>query len=185
MKSFLYKDSYSEKMLIVFLLAVILCVVKATHGFVLMQMPTENVSDYHSNILTINSIFSGFALTNLGILLSISDDQLIKKLEGTDILKKRNSVIAHSIIFGAISIFVSLFFLLDINFTWLSTIISEKVWELWNYFLFNIEILTLCVSILYFILSIKKMIELLSHIYIPKPKLTDELVEELKNELKK
>lgn len=185
MKKFIYKDNYSIKVVLILLVAVLLCVIKEFKGFVLIQMPVADVSDYHSNILTINSIFSGFALTNLGILLSISDDQLIKKLEGTDILMKRNIVIAHSIIFGAISIFVSLVFLLDINFAWVRCRIIETVWGFWIYLLFNVEILTLCVSIFYFILSIKKMIELLSHIYIPRPKLSDEVVEALKDKLNK
>lgn len=185
MKKFIYKDNYSMKVILVLLIAVLLCVIKELRGFVLIWMPVTGVSDYHSNILTINSIFSGFALTNLGILLSISDDQLIKKLEGTDILMKRNIVIGHSIIFGSISIFVSLVFLLDINFTWVRTRTIEVVWDFWNYLIFNMEILTLCISIFYFILSIKKMIELLSHIYIPRPKLSDEVVEELRKKLGK
>ena len=88
------------KILGVGLMALILSIFAHKMNYIVIPMPQDNIPEYHTNILTINSIFSGFALTNLGILLTMSDDQLIKKLEGTDILKKRNIVIGHSIIFG-------------------------------------------------------------------------------------
>ena len=106
-------------------------------------MPSKNSVDYHTDILTVNSIFCGFALTNLGILLTISDDQLIKKLEGTDILQKRNSVIGHSIIFGAISIFISMFWVLKINFNFLRKIFNEEIISMICELLFYIVIFSL------------------------------------------
>lgn len=183
MKKFMYKNNYSTKVILTFLIAIIFCMLKGIFKFEIIQMPVTGWNDYHSDILTINSIFSGFALTNLGILLSVSDDQLVKKLEGSDILLKRNVVIAHSIIFGAISIFISLVFLLNFNTILIKNIIGDHIWNYIKYFLFEVEVLTLGISILYFILSIKKMIELLSFIYVPKPKLSDEVIAELKNKL--
>ena len=93
---FLYKQNYVTKILGVGLMAVILCIFAHKMNYIVIPMPQDNIPEYHTNILTINSIFSGFALTNLGILLTMSDDQLIKKLEGTDILKKRNCLLYTS-----------------------------------------------------------------------------------------
>ena len=133
---FLYKQNYVTKILGVGLMAVILCIFAHKMNYIVIPMPQDNIPEYHTNILTINSIFSGFALTNLGILLTMSDDQLIKKLEGTDILKKRNIVIGHSIIFGAISIFISVFWVLKINLGFFSAIIGKEYFLVIREFLF-------------------------------------------------
>lgn len=145
-------------------------------------MPSKNIVEYHIDILTINSIFSGFALTNLGILLSITDDQLIKKLEGTDILQKRNIVIGHSIIFGAVSIFLSMLWVLKINLNFVEVLVGKWI-EVLKEFIYYLEIFSLIISVLYFILSIKKMIELLSLIHVPKKRYTNEQVEGMKKKI--
>lgn len=163
----------------------LMCFVDNFGGYEIIASPTQEIKEYHLDILTINSIFSGFALTNLGILLSISDDQLVKKLEGTDILQKRNVVIVHSIIFGAISIFLALLFTLNINIEVIRGLIGEKTTKIFHSFCFYLEIVSLCVSIMYFILSIKKMVNLLAYIYVPKPKFNDEVIQELKQKLNK
>ena len=183
MKKFIYKNNYLDKVVFACIFSIIICIIKATFDFEILKIPTKEVRGYHSDILTINFIFSGFALTNLGILLSISDDQLVKKLEGTDILTKRNTVIAHSIIFGAISISTSLPYVLNFNFDWARSLFGKSIWFYSKYFFFNLEILSLCFSILYFILSIRQMIKLLSVVYVPRPKLSDNDIDELKQKI--
>lgn len=171
-------------MAILAVLSIFLCYISNKLKYSFISMPYTDISQYHLNILTINSIFCGFALTNLGILLSITDDQLVKKLEGTDILQKRNIVMAHSIIFGSISIFISMFWVLKINFNFFTYFLGNKL-EVIKEFLFYMEIFTLIFSILYFILSIKKMIELLSLIHVPKRRYTDEQIEEMRKKILK
>ena len=173
---FLYKQNYVTKILGVGLMAVILCIFAHKMNYIVIPMPQDNIPEYHTNILTINSIFSGFALTNLGILLTMSDDQLIKKLEGTDILKKRNIVIGHSIIFGAISIFISVFWVLKIN-------LGKEYFLVIREFFFYIEIISLVISIFYFLLSVEKMIQLLNLLHIPRKRYTDKQVDELKKRI--
>lgn len=167
------------------IMAAVMCLLDLWGGYEFIGKPITDVKGYHLDILTTNSIFCGFALTNLGILLSISDDQLIKKLEGTDILKKRNTVIVHSIIFGAISIFFALLFVLDINIQAIRGLIGNEIVRVIATFYFYLEIISLCFSIAYFILSIKKMINLLAHIYVPKPKFSEDDICQMKDDLKK
>ena len=114
LKSIVYNKNYKSKIIIVLLISVILGFIGYYKNVFIFEYP-PNADDYHMNILTINSILSGFSLTNLGILISISDAQLIKKLEGTDLLNKRNVVISYSIIFGSMSIVASLLFIFKIN----------------------------------------------------------------------
>lgn len=113
----------------------------------------------------------------------MSDDQLIKKLEGTDILKKRNVVIGHSIIFGAVSIFISVFWVLKVNLNFISCIIGKENFLLVKEFFFYTEILSLIISIFYFLLSVGKMIQLLNLLHIPRKKYTDDEVSKLKEQI--
>lgn len=173
------------KLVILIVFSIILCIVSHILNYSLIYMPSENISEYHMGILTVNSIFCGFALTNLGILLSITDDQLIKKLEGTDILQKRNIVIGHSIIFGAVSCLLSIFWVLRVNFSFLNIFFSKELLAIFKEFFFYVEVFSLVFSILYFILSVKKMIELLSLIHIPKKRYTEEQIENMKRKIHK
>lgn len=181
--SFIYKQNYKVKIFLLFAMAAGLCVVSEIVGYEIIPMPIKNVSEYHSNILTINSVISGFTLTNLGILLSIADDQLIKKLEGTDILQKRNIVMGYSMIFGAISIFVSVFWVLKINLSFVRKIISSELFSLAEEFFFHVEILSLLMSIFFFLISIAKMIQLLGLIHVPRRKYSEEQVNKLKDQI--
>ena len=183
MMSFLYKQNYVTKFAFLVMISAALCAVSALTGYDIMVTPEEDITKYHSEILTINSIFSGFALTNLGILLSISDDQLVKKLEGTDILQKRNIVIGHSIIFGAISILVSMLWVLNINFAFAHKVLNARIIETIKEFLNYIEMLSLIASIAYFLLSIKKMIQLLAMLHVPRKRYSDKQIEDMKNKI--
>ena len=180
---FLYKTNYITKIFIVGIASIGLCILSHKANYVIIPMPQKNVSEYHSGILTINSIFSGFALTNLEILLTMSDDKKKKKLEGTDILKKRNVVIGHSIIFGAVSIFISVFWVLKVNLNFISCIIGKENFLLVKEFFFYTEILSLIISIFYFLLSVGKMIQLLNLLHIPRKKYTDDEVSKLKEQI--
>lgn len=180
---FVYKQNYFTKVIILCIFALVLCILSDVLDYKFVIMPESNITDYHTDILTVNSIFCGFALTNLGILLSISDDQLIKKLEGTDILQKRNIVIGHSIIFGSISIFISMFWVLKINFKFIENFIAKRIIGLLQEFFFYIEIISLLISILYFIVSIKKMIELLALLHVPKKRYSEKQVDNMKKKI--
>lgn len=179
---FIYKQNYVTKLVALAAFSLLLCAISHFLNYKFINMPSKNIVEYHIDILTINSIFSGFALTNLGILLSITDDQLIKKLEGTDILQKRNIVIGHSIIFGAVSIFLSMLWVLKINLNFVEVLVGKWI-EVLKEFIYYLEIFSLIISVLYFILSIKKMIELLSLIHVPKKRYTNEQVEGMKKKI--
>lgn len=99
--------SKTNRMIQLILFGIVLCILNHKMNYRVIPTPNDTASKYHSNILIINSIINGFALTNLVILLKISDDKIIKKLDGTDILKKRNDIIEKSIVFGMVSMCIS------------------------------------------------------------------------------
>lgn len=179
LKVLIYSKNYRLNIFLFFIIT--LCIFlfgRFTHIY-LFIINIGNESDYHSNILTINSILSGFSLTNLGILISISGDQLVEKLKGTDILVKRNILISHSICFGAISIMASLLFVLNINIQK-----AKNFTTMFYEYLFVVEIASLFLSIIYFLLSIKKMIQLLTYIYVPKKPYTCDKIDRLREQMK-
>lgn len=176
--NFIYKKDYIWKIILLVLVSLAICLVGEFCEVYLFYVDISDKIEYHFNIITINSILSGFSLTNLGILISISSDQLIEKLKGTDILIKRNILISYSIVFGAISIFISLLFVLDFQ-----VVIKGRIIEIWNNFLFIVEILSLILSVLYFLLSLRKMIQLLSYMYIPRERYTEEKIDRLKKSM--
>lgn len=159
-------------------MSLLICLIGNIGKVYVFKVDISNPVEYHFKVLTVNSILSGFSLTNLGILISISSDQLIEKLKGTDILMKRNILISYSIIFGAISIFLSLLFVVNIGIENDNTIINSIV-----HFLFITEIVSMFLSIIYFMLSIRKMIQLLSYIYIPQQKYTCDKIQRIKEQM--
>ena len=177
-KSFIYNTNYVGKIMFMLVFSLILSLWDDIFEYYLIYITVEDSVEYHFNIITINSILSGFSLTNLGILISISSDQLIKKLEGTDILIKRNVLISYSIIYGAISILISLFFVLDLHL-----VIKGVPISFIGDFFFTAEIIALILSVVYFLLSLRKMIQLLSYIYIPKRKYTAAKISLIKSQM--
>lgn len=175
---YLYKTNYTTKVMLVFLIALIVCIIGNVFDFYVFEVEITDPVEYHFKILTVNSILSGFSLTNLGILISVSGDQLIEKLKGTDILVKRNVLISYSIIFGAISIIISLVFVVNINLK-----INDTLKIYLDNFMFILEMLSLYLSIIYFLLSVRKMIQLLSYIYIPKKVYTCDKINKIKKQM--
>lgn len=66
LKSIVYNKNYKSKIIIVLLISVILGFIGYYKNVFIFEYP-PNADDYHMNILTINSILSGFSLTNLGL----------------------------------------------------------------------------------------------------------------------
>lgn len=177
--NFLYSKNYKLKIILFFIITFFVYLISEITSFYLFFVNIGNETEYHSNILTINSILSGFSLTNLGILISISSDQLIEKLKGTDILNKRNILISQSICFGAISIMSSLMFVLNFNVPML-----QKITNILYDYLFVVELTSLLLSIIYFLLSIKKMIQLLTYLYVPKRPYTYDKIQRIRKQMK-
>lgn len=175
---YLYNKNYTFKVILVLIISLIVCLIGNIFHFYLFVINISDPIEYHFKILTINSILSGFSLTNLGILISVSGDQLIEKLKGTDILVKRNILISYSIIYGSFSIFISLIFVVNIDIKLNKVLLGY----ISNYFLI-LEMFTLFLSIVYFLLSVRKIIQLLSYIYIPKKTYTPEKYNRIKQQM--
>lgn len=175
---YFYSKNYYAKVILVMIISLLVCLIGNIFHFYIFIIDITDPIEYHFKILTVNSILSGFSLTNLGILISVSGDQLIEKLKGTDILLKRNILISYSIIFGSISIMISLIFVVNININ-----INEVLGNYIENYLLILEMISLFISILYFLLSVRKIIQLLSYIYVPKKIYTCDRISKIKKQM--
>lgn len=180
LRKYLYKSNYCSKIIFLLVFSFLFCLFENFFNCDLFTIKITDPVEYHFKILTINSILSGFSLTNLGILISITNEELVKKLAGTDILLKRNILISYSIIFGSISIITSLIFVININIKFPALVKNF----LSDYFII-LEIVSLYISIFYFLLSLRKMLQLLTYLYKPQKKYIGEKRRHLENQLAK
>lgn len=174
---------YLKRLILVAGISLVLCIIERVFQFSIVPMPQKDVVNYHIQVLTISSVFCGFSLTNLTLLIEVHDEKLIKKLKGTDILQKRNMSISYSILYGAISAFLSVFWVLRINVDLIKKIISTGGVDLLKEFFFNVEIVSLLLCIICFMISSKKMIDLVSLIHKPERKMSNQEVARHKAEL--
>ena len=165
----------------VLLISIILWYLSEHCNMSVIPMPKNKIVDYHMQILTISSVFCGFSLTNLTLLLEVHSESIMEKLQGTDILQKRNKSISYSIIYGAISAFISVFWVLRVNINLIELHFGKGVVNLLQGVSFYLEIVSLLLCILYFLISSKKMIELVSIINEPQTKMTADEVQAFKD----
>ena len=123
-----------------------------------MTIGLANITeDFHMNLLTVNSIFCGFELTNLGILVSLASDNAIQKLRGTQVLQRRNRLVLLSVSFCTLSMVTALFFILNID----KTCFCFKYGSFVVNYIFKVEIFSLILGIAFFIGTVKKMIDMI------------------------
>lgn len=151
-------------------------------------------SEIHFDLLTVSSIIGGFMFTSLGLLLSVSEYSIIKKLNETSIMSKKNGRIIKGLTFNMVSIFISLIFILKLEKV---LIVFDKILKSINFnisiygFLINylaiLGLICLVMSFIYFSLSIKDITTILRAIEEDnkKKKLPPELIDNLKDKINK
>ena len=85
--------------------------------------------------------------------------------------------------YGAISAFLAVLWVLRVNSGFITKIIGTGGASFLKDFLFNVEIVSLLLCIIYFMISSKNMIELVSIIHKPQKKMTDEEVKKYQEKL--
>lgn len=176
------KKTMVRKYLIVIpsLLTLALSFLSKFTGFTLFNIPTE--SSFHFNLITINSIFAGFLYTNYSLLLSLADKELIKKLQNTSIIDKRNSHILNGILCSIISIVAGMV----IAIFWGSTDGAPSAQNTDGFATIlckNAEIIFMVFSLALFLLSIKEIHILIKAVNKNKDKLSEQQIEELKEKI--
>lgn len=157
------------------------CIIQLIEIFITKSSIILRLSDvqnsFHTDILTINSIFCGFELTNLGILVSLASDNAVKRLKGTEVVYRRNRLIMISISLCTLSMTVALLFVLGLDKKYFGLICGKVVLEC----LFKIELMSLVFGVAFFLGTIKKMIDILQYVYKVPRKYGNEKKEKILN----
>lgn len=167
---------------IVYVCMVCLVLSAISHVLEIPFLKHNKDNGFYFNIITINSVIAGFAFTNIGLLLSVSGMDIVKKVEGTDILQKKNRKLICSILFCTAAMFIGLPYTIDIGSIagqMVPTLIVEIIADG-----FHLSIIVLLIiGMIYFLKAVLEISNLFAVIYpkqtIPQ-KRKDEIVKALK-----
>lgn len=156
----------------------------------LINMPDpQQMEDFQFNLITVSTVFAGFSLTVLGMLLGMFSEPIVEKLQDTNIITRKSSKLMNSVIAFCGSGIISLLFIVRFD-----QFINGDGIELFNkiieYF-FVLGIVLMGIGIIYFISSTIGVFQLISKIYTKKvddyekkEKLYREELEKAKNKIK-
>lgn len=156
----------------------------------LINMPDpEQMEDFQFNLITVSTVFAGFSLTVLGMLLGMFSEPLVEKLKDTNIITRKSSKLMNSVIAFCGSGIVSLLFIVRVD-----QFIGGAGKELFNKIIeysFVLGIVLMAIGIIYFISSTIGVFQLISKIYTKKiddykekEKVYKEELEKAKNKIK-
>ncbi|QHI72889.1 hypothetical protein [Aminipila terrae] len=141
-----------------------------------------NIYDYKFNLFTISSVFAGFSFTVLGILLSISSEEMIGRLKNTGIISNKAKKIMNSAILFCMSSIFSLSFIIGLDCIFINLLGHEKFI---HGFMSISELGYLLVGIVCFIYAVKEIYSLIVKAYDYDIKKYDEQKEKFKSALDK
>lgn len=116
----------------------------------------KELVNYQFNLFTVSSVFAGFSFTTLGILLGMSSEKVMEKLQNTTVITNKSQKIVMSLWFFSLSCFISLAFIIGI-LQFLPLLLQRSIYYL--------GILTLVLGIFYFVLSVYAMYDLIKKVY--------------------
>lgn len=184
-----------NKIIIVLIVGILVTIIDSFMDYNLMSLPKldSNIISQFSLIIITNSIFAGVSFTTLGILISLSSADLIKKLSNTTVMLHKNYVLITCIAFCCLSISLSLIFVLRLDRTIINSLylillkgdLYYKLYPKFINFIYVVSLLSFLNGFIYFIKSIKEVSNLLIKVYTSNtPKITNIDVQLFKKRLK-
>lgn len=131
------------------------------------------------DFITISTIFAGFSFTTMGLLLGLSSEKMMRKIENTNIVMDKIQRIIDSIIFFMMSVAVSMLFVLGVN----QIFFEEDKNLLVDNILYFLCVGYLIGGIVYFVRSVYELYDLLKCIYKYNVKETNKLIAVTQNQL--
>lgn len=183
-----------NKIIIVLIVGILVTIIDSFMDYNLMSLPKldSNIISQFSLIIITNSIFAGVSFTTLGILISLSSADLIKKLSNTTVMLHKNDVLITCIAFCCLSISLSLIFVLRLDRTIINSLclillkgdLYYKLYTKFIKFIYVVSLLSFLNGFIYFIKSIKEVSSLLIKVYTSNtPKITNNDVQLFKKRL--
>jgi len=134
--------------------------------------------DFYFDMITLDSVIAGFAFTNIGLLLNVAGTEVIRKVDNTDIMKRKNDKLLASIIYCVAAMFASLPFIINIGQN-IKNFFPQFVSEFLAEGLYLSIIILSVLGIIYFVQSIIDISNLLDEVYENKSNLTKEDIDKI------
>lgn len=153
-------------------------------GFIYIQLGLDPLftvpldHSFHFSLITVAAIFGGFLYTNYSLLIGLLDNNIIKQVPGTNIIKKRNMHILKGIIYATVSVVAGVY---------LTTVSapSSKYQSAVLCMAVNIELSFMLSSILYFLLSLREMNRLIMELHKSDNEKTPTEIKKFKDHVRK
>lgn len=129
---------------------------------IIMIPALDIVIQMEINLITISTVFIGFAFTSLGILLGMSSEKLIQRIKDTSIVMSKVLKIARSIVFLLVSVMISLYFVLGINRFLFK---EESTLGMVDQSIYVIGLGSLVIGVIFYALSIYELYDLIKRTY--------------------
>lgn len=132
-----------QKILCVFpiLLALVCSVAVAWFHYSIIKITDD--SSFHFGIMTVNALFGGFLYSNYGLIVGLLDNEVIKQVNRTDIMQKRNIHVLWGIAYATLSVLCGLYIVLvgcpqnqPYNFTYILILNGEIIFMISAIFLY-------------------------------------------------
>lgn len=165
---------------VIFTALAVLC-----NRFNIISIPeSEKLIDTQFDILTVNSVFAGFSFTVLGLIISLSDTTMLIALRETPFLRKYCSIVTESIFDFIISVVISLYFIFGLN-NWLEGLSKKETLLLTLNGPYIIELLFLLKGIIFFVISVIKLIKILNKNFLDNEKKGNDKIKKFDEAMKK
>lgn len=146
--------------------------------FLKIALPdSANMAEFQFNMFTISSVLAGFSFTILSILLGISSEKIMHKLNNTTIITEKSEKIVMSLLEFCLSGLISLLFIVGIMDLPYIMRIRRLIFFCGEVFLF--------IGLLYFVKSVYEIYKLIITIYGVNSKEVENKRREFKNALNK
>ena len=159
-------------------ISVIIGLINYKYNMIGMPGPDDMVPR-QIDFITISTIFAGFSFTTMGLLLGLSSEKMMRKIENTNIVMDKIQRIIDSIIFFMMSVAVSMLFVLGVN----QIFFEEDKNLLVDNILYFLCVGYLIGGIVYFVRSVYELYDLLKCIYKYNVKETNKLIAVTQNQL--
>ena len=148
----------------------------------------SKIEDYQIDFITISTVFAGFSFTILGIMLGLSSEELIKRINRTEIIINQVKTIVTSIILFMLSVAFSIIFVLGLDISIITLLYQHGVCGMetlviMDSILYIVGIGYLISGIAYFTISVREFYKLIVHIYNYNRHKSNKKIEKLQNEL--
>lgn len=130
------------------LFAILCTIIVKVFDCAFVSVPAD--ASFHFGLMTVNALFGGFLYSNYGVLVGLLDNDIVQKVQGTDIMTRRNAQVLFGIMYATLSVACGLYITLI-------GIQKSTIGEFLYCCMLNGEIVFMITAMGFYLLSLKEM----------------------------